>query len=99
MSHSVRTTAKNALAVLVIVLAAAGLLLHADVPYVPSNTWVPSGDMTSIRAAATGTLLPNGLVLVAGGIDANGATSSVERFSPDGAHFIDAPSMQMPRAN
>jgi hypothetical protein len=55
--------------------------------------------MSSIRAGATGTLLPNGLVLVTGGIDANGATSSVERFSPDGAHFIDAPSMQMPRAN
>ncbi|HEX7794356.1 MAG TPA: kelch repeat-containing protein, partial [Vicinamibacterales bacterium] len=99
MSHSARTTAKTALAVLVVVLAAAGLLLHADVPQVPSNFWAPAGDMASIRAGATGTLLPNGFVLVAGGVDANGATSSVERFSPDGAHFIDAPSMQMPRAN
>jgi hypothetical protein len=55
--------------------------------------------MTSVRAGATGTLLPSGLVLVAGGVDANGATASVERFSPDGAHFIEAPSMQLPRAN
>ena len=99
MSHTARTTAKTALAVIVVVLAAAGLLLHADVPQVPSNAWAPAGDMTSVRAGASGTLLPNGLVLVAGGIDANGATASVERFSPDGAHFIDATPMQSPRAN
>src|SRR5262245_33149716 len=99
MSHTVRTTAKTALAVLVAALAAAGLLLHADVPQVPSNFWAPVGDMTSVRAGGSGTLLPNGMVLVAGGVDANGATSSAERFSPDGAHFIEAPSMQFPRAN
>src|SRR6187549_2634398 len=96
MSHTVRTTGKTALAVLVVVLAAAGLLLHADVPQVPSNFWAPAGDMTSVRAGASGTLLPNGLVLVAGGIDANGPTASVERFSPDGAHFLEAPAMQSP---
>jgi hypothetical protein len=99
MSQTAKTTAKTVLAGIALFLAAAGLLLHADVPQVPSNTWVPAGDMASIRAGATGTLLPNGLVLIAGGIDANGATSSVERFSPDGAHFLDAPAMQMPRAN
>src|SRR5262245_54341482 len=99
MSHTVRTTAKTAVAVLVAVLAAAGLLLHADVPHVPSNFWTPAGSMTSVRAGASGTLLPNGLVLVAGGVDANGSTATVERFSPDGAHFIEAPSMQFPRAN
>src|SRR4029077_15743147 len=99
MSHTVKTNAKTALAVIAVVLAAAGLLLYADVPQAPSNAWASAGDMTSVRAGASGTLLPNGLVLVAGGIDDTGATPSVERFSPDGAHFIDATSMQSPRAN
>src|SRR5262245_47849658 len=99
MSHTARRAVKPGFAVLVAVLAAAGLLLHADVPQVPSNFWAPAGNMASVRAGASGTLLPNGLVLVAGGVDANGATASVERFSPDGAHFVDAPSMQAARAN
>ena len=99
MSRPKTRTVKTALAVLVVVLAAAGLLLHADVPQVPSNVWVAAGDMTSVRAGASGTLLPNGLVLVAGGLDANGVTASVERFSPDAAHFIEGQPMQLPRAN
>ena len=84
MSHTVRTTAKTALAVIVVVLAAAGLLLRANVPQVPSNTWAATGDMNEPRAGAASTLLYDGQVLVTGGMNDTGVTATAERYSPDG---------------
>lgn len=97
----IKSSTKTFLAVLIAIVAAAGFerLLRADVPHVPSNFWAPTGDMAGIRAGASGTLLADGHVLVAGGIDADGATAAVERFSPSGGGFFGAPSMQTSRAN
>src|SRR5438552_5976754 len=53
----------------------------------PSNldggTWTVTGSLTTGRYLHTATVLPNGLVLVAGGIDPNfHATATAERYDP-----------------
>ena len=84
MSHTAKTTAKTALAVLATALVVAGLgrLLRAGVPQVPSNTWAAAGDMNAARAGAGSSLLLDGRVLVTGGSNASGVTKSAERYSP-----------------
>src|SRR3989442_2681184 len=56
--------------------------LHAP-SKVDSATWTVTGSLNTARFLQTATLLPNGLVLVAGGLD-NGfhATSSAELYDP-----------------
>src|SRR5262245_12267949 len=82
-------------------VAAYSMLVRAFVPAVPANSWVPaSNDMAQVRAGATATLLADGRVLIAGGVDDNGAvTASTERFSPDGASFLNATAMGTARVN
>jgi len=47
------------------------------------GAWTPTGSMQAARASHTATLLPNGLVLVAGGTGANGgALASSELYNP-----------------
>ena len=47
------------------------------------RTWTPTGSMATARYAHTATLLPNGEVLVAGGVPASGEyLSSAELFDP-----------------
>jgi phosphotransferase system IIA component len=75
------------------------LLATAAVPSVPSNTWLGGGDLSEVRAGASATLLPDGRVLVAGGIGDSGASATAERFSPDGGAFMSAAPMQAARAN
>ncbi len=80
-------------------VAAYGLLVTASIPAVPSNAWAPTGDMSSVRAGATATMLADGRVLVAGGVDEAGASATAERFSPDSGGFLAASPMQAARAN
>ena len=48
-----------------------------------TNAWTPTGAMTTARYAHTATLLPDGRVLVAGGLSATvGVTASVEVYNP-----------------
>ena len=49
-----------------------------------TGTWTNSGSLTTNRAAQTATLLPNGKVLIAGGVDINTADSlsSAELYDP-----------------
>ena len=87
------------LVTLAAVAALSPLLVRASAPAVPSNTWAATGSMTSVRAGASATLLPDGAVLVAGGVNATGVTASVDRYTPGSGVFVAMPAMQTPRAN
>src|ERR1700722_17875235 len=65
------------------------------------GTFVPTGSMSVSRAAnsATGTLLPNGKVLVAGGTDGSGSPlSSAELYDPATGQFTLTGNMTAARA-
>jgi len=48
-----------------------------------ANAWSPAGNMTTGRELHTATLLPNGKVLVAGGVESNGGpTATAELYDP-----------------
>jgi hypothetical protein len=47
-----------------------------------SNTWSVTGSLNSARSYHTATLLPNGKVLVTGGLDGSSILSSCELFDP-----------------
>jgi len=47
-----------------------------------SGTWTTTGSLNTERYAHTATLLRNGMVLVAGGLDSHGISSSAELFDP-----------------
>ena len=64
-------------------LLAIGLLTSTAVPALgSSNTWTPTGSMTTARIGHTATLLANGEVLVAGGGNATGFLPSAELYNP-----------------
>lgn len=72
------------------------LLLKAQGSQVPSNTWAPGGAMAQPRTGASAALLPDGRVLITGGVGVNGATATAELFSPTGG-FTAAASMKVAR--
>ncbi len=78
-------------------LVAAALALRADAPQVPSRTWAPTGDLAHGRSGAAATLLPDGRVLVSGGLDQSEVTASAERYSAASATFLQTPVMQEAR--
>lgn len=47
-----------------------------------TNSWAPAAALAAPRAAHSTTLLPNGRILVAGGVDALGRLSSAELYDP-----------------
>jgi len=60
--------------------------------------WVAAAALTTGRAQHTATLLQNGKVLVAGGVDAQGvATATAELFDPSSSRWTAAAPMQSPR--
>jgi hypothetical protein len=58
-----------------------GILSSAEL-YDPASGWTGTGSMTNARYFHTATLLPNGRVLVAGGVGTNGPLSSAELYDP-----------------
>ena len=68
----------------------------------PVGTWHKTGDLSVARAGSSATLLPNGLVLVAGGIDADDERSqkalrSAELYDPASGTWRATGSMASPR--
>src|SRR4029434_5740601 len=62
-------------------LAPVAALSNSDEP--ASGTWTATDSLHSARVLHTATLLPNGLVLVAGGLDSSGQPSvSAELYDP-----------------
>lgn len=64
-----------------------------------SNTFRPTGTMNEARSGHTATLLPNGLVLIAGGWGLEGRTSTAELYDPLTGQFHPAASLAWPRAS
>jgi hypothetical protein len=64
-----------------------------------TNTFTPTGAMNVGRSGHTATLLPNNLVLIAGGWGAKGRLSSAELFDPRTREFRYVASMSWPRAS
>jgi hypothetical protein len=61
------------------------------------GTWTMTGSMHQARAFQTTTLLPNGLVLVAGGADSNGFLASAELYHPRTGSWATTGSMHQSR--
>lgn len=64
-----------------------------------SNSFRPAGNMNEARSGHTATLLPNGLVLIAGGWSLEGRTASTELYDPKTGDFRLAANMLGPRAS
>jgi len=64
-----------------------------------TNTFRPTGDMNEARSAHTATLLPDGLVLIAGGWGLDGRSATAELYDARTGHFRYAASMAEPRAS
>ncbi len=68
-------------AALTLPLVSSHLNTHAQAP--KSGMWRPTGSMITARQAFTATLLHNGTVLVAGGVNSpNGSQASAELYNP-----------------
>jgi hypothetical protein len=56
---------------------------ESDTAFPAEGRWIPTGSLNSARAIHTATLLPNGLVLVAGGLNTRSVESrSAELYNP-----------------
>jgi hypothetical protein len=66
-----------------------------------SGSFTPTGDMTIARSQHTATLLPDGNVLIAGGVQSSSTgtrlLASTERYDPTSGRFIPAASMTTTR--
>ena len=74
-------------------------LASAEIYAPVSGTWSATGSLSSGRIDHTATLLPNGAVLVAGGMDgyAGSTLASVEIYDPVSGIWSSAPSLSVPR--
>jgi hypothetical protein len=97
MARLIKTTA--ALLVLSCALVFVNKHLTATTVVVPSNEWAAAADMAAPRAGASGTLLPDGRLLVAGGIGEEGVSNRAEAYVPAANAFSALPPMQEARAN
>jgi hypothetical protein len=67
------------------ILLLCALPLGASIPPIPSNTWQQGAALSTARAGATATLMPDGRILIVGGKDGNGnALETAEVLNPDG---------------
>ena len=64
-----------------------------------THEFTPTGSMTTARTGATGTLLDNGKVLIAGGVGDDGPLDSAELYDPTSGKFTATGSMSVPRAS
>ena len=68
-------------------------LSHLD-----SGTWTPTGSLNTAARYHTATLLPNGMVLVAGGFGVTGPLASAELYDPASGTWTPTGSLNTARA-
>jgi len=89
-----RHCAKLLIAGLVLLASFRPALLKAQYPGAAINRWTPGPDMAMPRAAACAALLPDGRLLVAGGIGSSGVLHAAELYGLDGTFAPAAPMAQ-----
>src|SRR5436189_484309 len=78
----------------VLVSGMSGTKTPAQIP----GTWTATGSMNTARVAFTATLLNNGKVLVAGGVDGAGLSlASAELYDPSTGQWVTTGAMTTPR--
>ncbi len=66
-------------------IASLGMLVHGEVPDVPTGQWLAGPALVQPRAGAVSVALDDGRVLVIGGRTADGPVNTVEVFGTDGS--------------
>ena len=77
-------------------IASLGMLVHGEVPDVPTGQWLAGPALVQPRAGAVSVALDDGRVLVIGGRTADGPVNTVEVFGTDGSIALGLP-MLAPR--
>ncbi len=86
------------LVLLSLLLVVLGLLRSVEVAHASgSGTWMTTGSLSVARDAHTATLLPNGKVLVAGGLGSSVVLASAELYDPSFGTWTTTGSMNMAR--
>jgi hypothetical protein len=57
-------------------------LLRGEAPNVQTGTWASGPAMSAVRSGAASVLMPNGRILVTGGLSDSGAVASTDIFDP-----------------
>ena len=65
-------------------IASLGMLVHGEVPDVPTGQWLAGPALVQPRAGAVSVALDDGRVLVIGGRTADGPVNTVDVFGTDG---------------
>ena len=78
----------------------AGVVASAELYDPTSGTFINTGTMSTARSGQTGTLLNNGKVLIAGGIDSNvNSLTTAELYDPTSGAFTPTGSMSLARSS
>src|SRR2546430_1874267 len=71
-----------------------------EIPFLKQQpaSWTPTGSLNTVRREHTATLLPNGMVLVAGGFAPNSVLASTELYDPASRIWTPTGSLHTARA-